>query len=481
MLIGLNDRVLLEQAYRQVSIDYLISEDIVGNTGFVYHRTAADPTTSAIWEQGVDNTKNKRGMYGKGLYCTYRLDSQLDPEMLRTYGKYIIRGKIDLSDFFIFDKFLFIKSKPGQNYLDQYKKHNLLTNKVNNQRSTYRFFPYDKIKEGLKEQERDPDNYYSSDLAHICFRKLIQADRVSGLAFRGRQDGYVAVVYERRAFIPQAYSEDDGKTWIPIKPNIANILKPVPGSFANNINNYYIRSSVPRQTFRRILAEYNQNKKLTINSIRSFLKYCITLNTYKGEVLKRLTENQYEIFKDGSVNIATDTCISFDDIVTTLPVKFNFIRCNMFYAPYNTNSLKNLPNRIKGSMTVLSKGINSLNGCPAEIYGDFNLKGLSITTLEGGPSYVAGKYTCSELSLQSLNGLPRYIGKRLEIDNCPKLKDVTALFKANIGQRIDKDYSYGKYPVSMFVNGRGTHHSINYDTIELLQQKGLIAPRESDS
>ena len=62
MLIGLKDRVLLEQAYRQVSGDHLISEEIVGNTGFVYHRTDAYPEGHSVWENGLSIKLNKRGI-----------------------------------------------------------------------------------------------------------------------------------------------------------------------------------------------------------------------------------------------------------------------------------------------------------------------------------------------------------------------------------------------------------------------------------
>ena len=188
--------------------NYLIQERITGNTGWVYHRTGNSPEENpSLWKNGIDPTKNTSAAYGKGLYATYSLNAQLKNNM-SNYGHYIVRGKVDLSNFFIFDEKVFKLARPRQSYSDQFKK--------------YRIDFFDMNTYGDEEDEDgDP---YTSDMAMKYWRTLMKKN-VSGLVFNGRQDGNVVVIYDRHAFIPDSFSKDNGKTWNKITPDLKAIKR----------------------------------------------------------------------------------------------------------------------------------------------------------------------------------------------------------------------------------------------------------------
>ena len=402
----------------------LLKEDIVGNTGFVYHRTKKNPEQYSIWDVGIDPKQNNSAMYGKGLYCTYSFTSQEgsngdDMDMSDRYGNYIIRGKVDFSNFFIFSKSLFSKVRPNENYLDQYKKYKLLNDP--------------KAVAAAQQQDQNP-NEYSSHLA-LGLWTLVKRKGVSGIAFTGHHDGDVVAIYNKNAFIPQGYSDDNGKTWKPVPANISNIKSADPN--ANSINSYEIKNNIPKTIFKRVLQEYRQNKALSVQSVQLFMKNCVVVNQGQGHEQQRLAPNQYSIFKDGSVNIdvGQDNSIGFDtnSVYDIIPVKFNFVH-GSYRTPQNIQNLTNSPNRIKGNMYI-SSNITSLKGCSTEILGDFHLIDTAITTLDGAPDKISGNFHCSNnKNLQSLNGISGYIGGGFHISDCPALRDASALLKSNIGQ-----------------------------------------------
>ncbi len=81
---------------------YLINEKIVGNIGFVYHRTKSVESIQGMMKDGFQ--PGNGAMYGKGGYFTYELESQLSPSM-KTYGDFITKFYVsNLSAYLIFDE-----------------------------------------------------------------------------------------------------------------------------------------------------------------------------------------------------------------------------------------------------------------------------------------------------------------------------------------------------------------------------------------
>ena len=50
-----------------VTFKKFLVEKIVGNTGWVYHRTKNNPEGSDIVKYGIKPSSNQSAMYGKGL------------------------------------------------------------------------------------------------------------------------------------------------------------------------------------------------------------------------------------------------------------------------------------------------------------------------------------------------------------------------------------------------------------------------------
>ena len=139
-------------------------------------------------------------MYGKGLYCCYDLNQQLEPEM-RRYGAYILKGKIDLNGFAILDYEIYGLANPRGNFQEHLKQ--IGTNMESVQYSTP----------------------YTSRIAQNIWKKC-KANGYSGIIFTGETDGKVAVVWNRRNFIPYQYSKDNAATWKTLTPDIKSIKRP---------------------------------------------------------------------------------------------------------------------------------------------------------------------------------------------------------------------------------------------------------------
>lgn len=99
-------------------------EDIVGFNAFVYHRTKSEYLDDIV-SKGF--SPGSGAMYGKGLYSTYDLDSQLKEKMERQYGNIIIKFKVNLHNCLILDYDQAMKVY-GKEYtlMDQLKNLNII-------------------------------------------------------------------------------------------------------------------------------------------------------------------------------------------------------------------------------------------------------------------------------------------------------------------------------------------------------------------
>ena len=180
--------------------DHVLLERVFGNTGWVYHRTKDNPSEYDIVKYGIKPSSNQSAMYGKGLYTCYDLDQQMKPDMWK-YGDYILKGKIDLNGFAILDSDVYWLANPRGNFQEHLKQ--IGTNI-----------------ESVKDQIP-----YTSGIAQNIWKKCKQ-DGYNGIVFTGRSDGKVAVIWNRRNFIPFQYTEDEGKNWAKLTPDIASIKRP---------------------------------------------------------------------------------------------------------------------------------------------------------------------------------------------------------------------------------------------------------------
>ena len=176
-------------------------EKIVGNTGWVYHRTRDNPEGSDIHRHGIKPSANQSAMYGRGLYCCYDLNQQLKPEM-RRYGAYILKGKIDLNGFAILDEDIFRLANPRGDFEKHLKQ----------------------IGTSLMEAKDRSILPYTSRIAQRIWKKCKQ-NGYNGIIFTGESDGKVAVIWNRRNFIPYQYTKDDGKSWEKLNPDISSIKR----------------------------------------------------------------------------------------------------------------------------------------------------------------------------------------------------------------------------------------------------------------
>jgi hypothetical protein len=180
--------------------DHVLLERVFGNTGWVYHRTKDNPSEYDIVKYGIKPSSNESAMYGKGLYTCYDLDQQMKPNM-RRYGSYILKGKIDLNGFAILDSDVYWLANPKGNF----QKH------------------LEKIGTNIESvKDKSP---YTSEIAQNIWKKCKQ-NGYNGIVFTGRSDGKVAVIWNRRNFIPFQYTEDEGKNWKKLNPDISSIKRP---------------------------------------------------------------------------------------------------------------------------------------------------------------------------------------------------------------------------------------------------------------
>jgi hypothetical protein len=183
-------------------------EKIVGNTGWVYHRTKNNPEESDIVTQGIKPSTNQSAMYGKGLYCCYDLDQQLQPNMIK-YGNYILKGKIDLNGFAILDSEIYWLANPKGNFESHLRKI------------------------GTHIEIVKAESPYTSTIAEKIWKKCKESG-YNGIIFTGRSDGKVAVIWNRRHFIPNMYTRDNALTWIKLKPDIESIKRPHDPAYDND-------------------------------------------------------------------------------------------------------------------------------------------------------------------------------------------------------------------------------------------------------
>ena len=191
-------------------------EKVYGNLAVVYHRTSSVEIAKGILTKGF--MPGSGAMYGKGLYTTYDIDSQLNKTMASVYGNIILKLKISLYKFLVLDREV-AKVVYGKNYklVDQWIA---LTGKsFEKQQENSLINELQRYDVNLNAANPPFTSIFASELIKYHEAELFK--HVNGVVFTGKTDGRVAVVYNYDSVTPISYIFNDSST----SPEVMN-LKP---------------------------------------------------------------------------------------------------------------------------------------------------------------------------------------------------------------------------------------------------------------
>jgi len=201
-------------------------EEISAGTAIVYHRTQLTDENIKLLNNGFIPSSGEA--YGKGMYATYDLDSQLKLSMVDSYGKIIVKYSI-----INFNKVLI---------LDKSEQIKIFGNTVSIEKQLRRIFRgnyngfFNANKTILKSLYNNDDAEYTSDYANSLSNMAGFQLYVDGMVFSGRRDGKVFVLYETKLLNPISYSKDNGKTWLGLKTKYGHVT--ISNSENKNLINY---------------------------------------------------------------------------------------------------------------------------------------------------------------------------------------------------------------------------------------------------
>ena len=255
-----------------------INEKVYGKLATVYHRTQTKDIIKNINKIGF-----QRGLgrwYGPGIYCTYNLKSQLNNTMNNIYGSLIIKSKVNLYGYLIFNKD--IAKKVYKKPLDIEQQWKFLTNK-----------PVPDI----IAKNKIIITKYTSDLAQIFSKDINIRKMVDGIVFTGRQDGDVVVSYDESSVTPISYNSTINNPSVLDSPKWNRTLNKqlIAMNLNKNIeltNKGVIelgRDEIRELRLNKIKIKEDENTLKIINSHKKFLKQLISA-TKKGKVKPKTGE-----------------------------------------------------------------------------------------------------------------------------------------------------------------------------------------------
>jgi hypothetical protein len=186
-----------------------VNEEIYGKLATAYHRTNAGGMKALMRGQIYKDPRST--MYGPGVYMTYDLESQLNPRMVSIYGNYLIKNRVNLENFLIFDKNIIQRVYGVRDFSEQmrriFKTPPEMWNSV-----------FDPSFAAILRQHM-VENYpqYTSEVA----RKMVQFHitwlrrNTRGIVFTGKQDGRVIVAFDPKSVTPMSYvlNKENSKTF----------------------------------------------------------------------------------------------------------------------------------------------------------------------------------------------------------------------------------------------------------------------------
>jgi len=177
-------------------------EEIYGTLAIVYHRTKEEGYRNLLSGNPFRVGGGAGELYGPGIYTTYDLKSQLRDRML-VYGDYIVKAKVNLRGFLIFEPGIARRVYPGTiDFSHQLEK--VFRVPVEKQKLLFHDEHYlDAINHRFK-YEGHSSLQYTSEVAVNMVEKSLGwlRSKTNGLVFHGKRDGKVAVVYDKSSITP---------------------------------------------------------------------------------------------------------------------------------------------------------------------------------------------------------------------------------------------------------------------------------------
>ena len=192
---------------RSLIRETLLLEEVYGAQATVYHGTNTDAQVliSAILDNDFQAGSGAGAMYGKGLYTVYETEGS--STMRGGYGPWIIKFKVNLYGYIIFDPDIALKVYGSA-----------LTPAEQAQKLRYNSITIRALK-GLSKESLSAR--FTSDAVLNVFESI--QSEVKGLVFTGRHDGRVAIIYDPTTVIPVAWKKlggefkQVGETWDYVK------------------------------------------------------------------------------------------------------------------------------------------------------------------------------------------------------------------------------------------------------------------------
>jgi len=187
-----------------VFVSEILNEKVFGALAIGYHRTHNIKNLKEIGTTGFKAGNGKT--YGTGIYLTYDFYDQQDERMKETYGPFIIRAKVNLDGFLIFDndvaKIVYgidatVPSDDPWSKKTFIDKHKLLEPQF--KRLGLPIKEIEKIVSKLKSGSNITSN------AALVAAGLF-SNKIKGMVFTGESDGRVIVAYDASRVIPFSWA-----------------------------------------------------------------------------------------------------------------------------------------------------------------------------------------------------------------------------------------------------------------------------------
>jgi len=171
-------------------------------TILAYHRTKSVRNIHHIMHDQFNTTLARTGqLYGAGLYSSYTLKAQQTKRMRTTYGNYLLRMAVDLSNYLILDDLLIAKlGKDSITAQFIVKGIDLRSKEFSSLNTFIGYLHYTRSSRFINRFASQPfSTFISADLAkyitsHDTYTPLIR-NLFDGIVFTGRQDGTTIVSY----------------------------------------------------------------------------------------------------------------------------------------------------------------------------------------------------------------------------------------------------------------------------------------------
>lgn len=351
-------------------------------------------------------------MYDDGMYCFSDLESALNPDAERRYGKYILKFTIPGGT----KNFFYTSYKAYKQAVNSGAKNGVYADNV----------PF--IDEQLKK--------FNISKKELLEKRIYPASKFVYKPAQNADDKLVSAIFKKRFSYFEGVSDFQGFVkYLETTGYIPDYIKGIE-YYSNEDKNAFIvfdnKAIVPL-----VLYDTKGNKVLDISKEAKAIGY---KNSKQNLSVKKIEKNKKKDVKnlflahanlDKIPDYASKDCLNFNvsfNNIKTLENCPRFVYGNFNVSNNNLTSLKGFPEKVGKDIhlnnnkltsledipiSILSNQRNfycsnnkltSLKGCPEELY-DFNCSNNKLINLEGGPIY-AVMYDCSSNHLTSLSGAP---------------------------------------------------------------------------